>query len=67
MRRDFGRREAPYLLQKVKETGVHIDKLRREKPKTVLTPENIAALAESVCEVPFFSVVRHTKFNWFRN
>ena len=27
-----------------------------EKPKTVLTPENIAAVAESVCEVPSTSI-----------
>ena len=36
-----------YLVTKVKETGIFIDKLNREKPKTVRTPENIAALAES--------------------
>ena len=48
MRTDFGRREAPsapyvrYLVQKVKETGILIDKPNREKPKTVRTPENIA-------------------------
>ena len=44
---DFGRREAPsvpyvrYLVEKVKETGILIDKAKREKPKTVRTPENI--------------------------
>ena len=34
---------------KIKETGILIDKLKREKPKAVPTPENIAAVAESVC------------------
>ena len=56
LRTDFERREAPsapyfrYLVKKVKETGILIDKPKREKPKTVLTPENITAVAESVCE-----------------
>ena len=36
----------------MKETGILVDKPKREKPKTVLTPENIAAVAESVCEAP---------------
>ena len=50
---DFVTREAPsapyvrYLVKKVKETG--IDKPKREKSKTVHTPLNIAAVAESVC------------------
>ena len=54
LRTDF-RREAPsalyvhYLVKKVKETAILIDKPKREKPKTVLTPENIAAVAESLC------------------
>ena len=53
---DFGRREAPsdpyvhYIVKKVKETGILIDKPKREKPKTERTPENIAAVTESVCE-----------------
>ena len=38
--------------EKVKETGILIDKSKRDKPKTVRTPENIAAVAESVCEGP---------------
>ena len=48
---NFGRREtpsAPYvrcLVKKVKETGILIDKTKREKPKTMRTPENIAAAA----------------------
>ena len=36
----------------MKETAILIDKPKREKPKTVRTPENIAAVAESVCEAP---------------
>ena len=61
---DFGRREAPsalyirYLVKKVKETGILIDKLKLEKPKTVRTPENIAAVKESVCEAPSTSIHR---------
>ena len=55
LRTDFERREAPsapfvhYLVKKVKETGILIDKPKREKPKTVRSPGNIAAAAESVC------------------
>ena len=33
-----------------KETDILVDKPKREKPKTVHTPENITALAESVRE-----------------
>ena len=61
---DFGRREAPstlyvrYLVKKVKETGILIDKPKLGKSKTVRTPENIAALAESVCEAPSASIHR---------
>ena len=64
---DFERREAPsapyvhYLVKKVKETGIFIDKPKREKPKTVRTPENIAAVAESVCEVPSTPSQRHSQ------
>ena len=48
---DFGRRAAlsvlyvRYLVKKVKETGILIDKPKREKP-TVHTPENITTVAE---------------------
>ena len=55
-------REAPsapyvrYLVKKVKETGILI-----EKPKTVRTPENIAAMAENVCEVPSTSIHRRSQ------
>ena len=45
-----------YLVKKVKETGILIDKPKREKLKTVLTPDNIAAVAESVCEAPSTSI-----------
>ena len=67
LRTDFGRREAPsaphvrYLVKKVKETGILIDKPKREKPKTVHTPENIAAVAESVCEASSTSIHRHSQ------
>ena len=64
---DFGRREAPsapyvrYLVGKVKETGILIDKPKREKPKTVRTPQNIAAVAEIVCEAPSTSIHRRSQ------
>ena len=51
----YGRRETPsapyvrYLVKKVKETGILRDKPMREKPKTWLTPKNIAAVLENVC------------------
>ena len=63
---DFGRIEAVsapyvrYLVKKVKETGILIDKPMREKPKTVRTPENIAAVVESVCEAPSASIHRRS-------
>ena len=52
LRTDFGRREAPsapcvhYLVKKV--TDFVIDKPKRKKPKTVSTPENIAAPSKSI-------------------
>ena len=58
LRTDFGGREAPsllyvrYLVIKVEEAGILIDKPKREKPKTMRTHENIAAVVESVREVP---------------
>ena len=64
LRTDFRRREAPYvryLVKKVKETGILIDKTKHEKPKTVRTPENIAAVAESVCEAPSASIHRRSQ------
>ena len=62
LRTDFRRREAPsapyvrYLVKKVKETGILINKPKREKSKTVRTSQNIAAVAESVCEAPATSI-----------
>ena len=67
LRTDFGRRQAPsapyirYLVKKVTETGIFIDKPKREKPKTVHTPENIAAVAESVCEASSTSIHRRSQ------
>ena len=67
LRTDFGRRKAPsasyvrYLVKKVKETGILIDKPKREKPKTVHTPMNIAAVAENVCETPSTSFHRRSQ------
>ena len=64
---DFERREAAsapnvrYRVKKVEETGILIDKLKPENPKTVHTPENIAAVAESVCEVPSTSIHRRSQ------
>ena len=45
----------------MKETGILIDKPKREKPKTVHTPENIAAVTESVCETKSTSIHRHSQ------
>ena len=68
---DFGKRKTPsapyvrYLVKKVKETGFLIDKPKREKPKTVLTSENIAAVTESVCEafsIEHFGDISETNF-----
>ena len=64
---DFGRREVPstpyvcYLVKKVKETDILIDKPKREKLKTVRIPENIAAVAESVCEAPSIPIHRRSQ------
>ena len=54
LRTDFGRREAPsvpyvhYLVKEVKETGLLIDKPKREKPKTV-HPRILLLLWQKVC------------------
>ena len=65
---DFGRSETRsalyvrYLVKKVKETGISIEKPKRAKPKTVRTPENIVpAVAESVCEAPSSSIHRRSQ------
>ena len=62
LRTVFGRREEPsapcvrYLVKKVKETGILIDKIKREMPKSVRTSENIVAVAESAHKAPSTSV-----------
>ena len=67
LRADFGRREAPLvpyvrqLKKKVKEIDILIDKPKREKPKTVRTPENIVAVAESLCEASSTSIHRRSQ------
>ena len=48
-------------MKKVKETVILIDKPKREKPKTVRTPENIAVVTESVCEAPTISIHRRSQ------
>ena len=63
----MGRRETPstpyvrYIVKKVNETGVLVEKPKREKIKAVRTPENIAAVAESVCEAPSTSIHRRSQ------
>ena len=47
--------------KKVKETGILIDKPKCEKPKTVRTPENTAAVTESVREAPSAAIHRHSQ------
>ena len=54
---DYGRREAPSAPY----VRILIDKPKREKPKAVGTPENIAAVAESVCKVPSTSIHRRSQ------
>ena len=44
------------LWKKVKETGIPNDKPKREKAKTMRTPENIAAVA---INLPLFSTIEH--------
>ena len=67
LRKDFERREAPsasyvcYLVKKVKATGILIDKSKLKKPKKVRTPKNIAAVAESVCELSSTSIHRRSQ------
>ena len=67
LRSDFGRREASsapyvrYLVKKVKETGILIDKPKRKKPKAVRIPENVAVVAESVREAPLTLIHRRSQ------
>ena len=64
LRTDFERRNAPstpyvhYVVKKVQEIGILIDKSKCEKPKKKRIPENIAAVGESVCEAPSTSIHR---------
>ena len=55
LRTDFGRRNAPSAPY-VQEIGIFIDKSKCEKPKKKRITENIAAVAESVCEAPSTSI-----------
>ena len=48
------------LWKKVKETGILIDKPKREKPKTAPTTENIPAVTESVHETLSTSIHRRS-------
>ena len=64
---DFGRREAPsapyvrYLVKKVKKLASSSINQKGKKLKIVRTPENIAAVAESVCEVPLTTIHRRSQ------
>ena len=61
LRTDFRRREvpsAPYIRYIGRNWYPPIDKPKHEKPKTVPTHENIAAVAESMCEAPSTSIHR---------
>ena len=64
---NFRRREAQlapyvrYLVKNAKETGILIDKQKPENPKTVGSSENIAVVAESVCEAPSTSIHRRSQ------
>ena len=53
--------EEEHRVKKVKEIGILIDKWKREKPKTVLTPENITAVIESVGEALSTSIHRRSQ------
>ena len=47
--------------KKLASTSITIDKPKREKPKTVCTPDNIAAVTESVYEAPSTSIHRRSQ------
>ena len=49
-----------YLVKKMKEAGILIDGPKGEKPKTMCTPENITAVAESISEAPSTSIHHHS-------
>ena len=67
LRSDYERREAPsapyvrYLVIKSERNWHHIDKRKRERPRTVRTPENISSVAESVREAPLTSIHRRSQ------
>ena len=67
MSTDFGRRAAlsapnvGYLVEKVKETSILIDKATREKLETLCSPENIFPVAESVHETSSKSIHRRSE------
>ena len=48
-------------MKKVKEASILIDKPKGEKPKTVHTLENIAAVAESMCKATSASIHRRSQ------
>ena len=48
-------------MKKVKETGILIDKPKPETQKAVLTPYNIATVAESVLEASSTSIPRRSQ------
>ena len=64
LRTNFGIREAPsapcvhYLVKKVEQTGILIDKPKREKRKTMRTLKHIAVVTESVRKAPSTSIHR---------
>ena len=51
----------PLSCEKSAFTGILIDKSKREKLKTVRTPENIVAVAESVRKEPSKSIPRRSQ------
>ena len=61
LRTDFRYPYVRYLVKKAKQTDILIDKPKRQKPKIVRTPENISAVAESVCEAPSTSIHRRSQ------
>ena len=67
LRTNFGRRDAPsapyvrYLVKKLKETSILIDKSKRWKTKNRAYTQNITAVAESVREMPSTSIHRRSQ------
>ena len=48
-------------MKKLKETGILINKPKHEKQKTMRTPENIVAVAESMREAPSTLIHRRSQ------